>query len=527
MGTDSDLFIDVEAVTSNDVWAVGYSKSDGPEQPLIEHWDGSKWSATIIPMPNGGTLKRLSVVSSSDIWAVGSRIEIVDGAGYYQTLIMHWDGTDWDIVPSPNVWTKPNGVPTPNELYGVSAVSANDVWAVGLYLDSVQKYTLALHWDGSEWSVVPTPNPGHGPSLSAVAAVASNDVWAVGSTGNRTLVVHWDGNEWSQVASPSPSVDASYLQGIAVGSATNIWTVGYSCCPQRTVILHWDGTAWSISPNPNPGTTGNVFVDVSAASNTDVWAVGRYNYGNIDHVLIERYSDPCVTPTPTAVSTSITTAVATSSPSPSACTLSFSDVPSDHTFYANIRCLACRGIISGYSDGTFRPGNEITRSQIAKMVSNAAGLENEPGAQIFEDVDPTNPFYSWINRLSMKGYMGGYPCGTVPEEPCNPPEDRPYFRPFANATRGQLAKIVANAAGIGGTPTGVFYTDVQGDHPFYTWIMLLTNPGVMSGYQCGGPGEPCDDKNRPYFRPYNNVTRGQASKIVANTFFAGCAAQYP
>lgn len=118
--------------------------------------------------------------------------------------------------------------------------------------------------------------------------------------------------------------------------------------------------------------------------------------------------------------------------------------------------------------------------------------------------------------------MGGYPCGTVPEEPCVAPDNRPYFRPSTNATRGQLAKIVANAANVGGTPIGVFFTDVQEDHPFYLWIMRLTELGVMSGYPCGGEGEPCDNENRPYFRPYNNVTRGQASKIVANTFFPGC-----
>jgi len=154
------------------------------------------------------------------------------------------------------------------------------------------------------------------------------------------------------------------------------------------------------------------------------------------------------------------------------------------------------------------------------VVSNAANLQDDPGQQIYTDVDTDNTFYMWINRLSIHGFMGGYPCGGE-GEPCDD-QNRPYFRPFANATRGQLAKIVANAAGIGGTPTGLFYTDVPEDHPFYVWIMQLTNIGVMSGYPCGGPGEPCDEENRPYFRPFNNVTRGQASKIVANTFFPGC-----
>jgi hypothetical protein len=44
----------------------------------------------------------------------------------------------------------------------------------------------------------------------------------------------------------------------------------------------------------------------------------------------------------------------------------------------------------------------------------------------------------------------------------------------------------------------------------------------MSGYPCGGPGEPCDPQQRPYFRWGNPVTRGQASKIVANTFYPNC-----
>ncbi len=236
------------------------------------------------------------------------------------------------------------------------------------------------------------------------------------------------------------------------------------------------------------------------------------------------------TPTSTSVGATATTAAtqtpggatATPQPTATACSISFSDVPSDSTFYPFIRCLACRGIISGYSDGTFRPGNDITRGQIAKMVSNAAGFQEDAGPQVFEDVDATNTFYTWINRLSNRGFMGGYACGTIPEEPCIMPDNKPYFRPFANTTRGQLAKIVSNAAEVGGTPTGLYYTDVPEDNPFYLWIMRLTNIGVMSGYDCGRPLEPCDDQNRPYFRPFANVTRGQASKIVANTFLPNC-----
>jgi hypothetical protein len=196
-------------------------------------------------------------------------------------------------------------------------------------------------------------------------------------------------------------------------------------------------------------------------------------------------------------------------------------VPANHTFYAFVRCLACQGILGGYDDGTFKPDNPITRGQIAKVVSNAAGYSDTPTGQTYEDVPTDSTFYVWIERLSSRGHMGGYECGRE-GEPCNAPNNRPYFRPFGNATRGQLAKIVANAAGVTGAPTGQLYTDVADDHPFYVWIMRLTELGVMGGYECGGEGEPCDNENRPYFRPFNNVTRGQASKIVANTFFPGC-----
>jgi hypothetical protein len=218
------------------------------------------------------------------------------------------------------------------------------------------------------------------------------------------------------------------------------------------------------------------------------------------------------------------TATPIASPTSTVCPIQFTDVPSDHPFYTFIRCLACRKIISGYDDSTFRPGSEITRGQIAKIVSSAAGFGEDPGPQVYEDVLWGSPFYAWINRLSNRGHIGGYPCGLLPEEPCIEPNNYPYYRPSGSATRGQLAKIVANASGnTDPVPTGTqTYTDVDASNPFYLYIERLTARGVMSGYECGGEGEPCDSENRPYFRPYNYVTRGQASKIVANTFFPNC-----
>jgi hypothetical protein len=241
-------------------------------------------------------------------------------------------------------------------------------------------------------------------------------------------------------------------------------------------------------------------------------------------------------PPPTSTSTTVTgtatqaaspgvTATSTWTPlsttaTPTVCAIEFADVPPGSTFYPFVQCLACKGVLGGYSDGTFRPRNDVTRGQIAKVISNSAGYDEDPNPQIYEDVDPSNTFYQWINRLSRRGHMGGYQCGGE-GEPCGL-DNRPYFRPFNNATRAQLAKIVSNAAGFADTPPDRIFADVLPDDSFYIWIQRLASRGVMSGYPCGGEGEPCDDQNRPYFRPYNNVTRGQTSKIVAGAFFPGC-----
>jgi hypothetical protein len=235
----------------------------------------------------------------------------------------------------------------------------------------------------------------------------------------------------------------------------------------------------------------------------------------VDYVPIGCGVTPTVTP-PAATDTP------TPGPTSTACPIQFSDVPVGSTFYQFIRCLACRGIINGYPDGTFKPNNNVTRGQLSKIVSNSAGF-SDPATQMFEDVPPGSTFFDYIGRLASRGYINGYPCGGA-GEPCVPPGNLPYFRPNANATRGQISKIVSNAAGFQDPVSGQTFQDVPPGSTFYEFIERLAGRGVMSGYPCGSvPTEPCvPPENRPYFRPNNNATRGQTSKIVANTFFPAC-----
>ena len=90
------------------------------------------------------------------------------------------------------------------------AIAANDAWAVGSSGYNAQ--TLAEHWDGTAWSVVPSPNAGTGNNrLLDVDVVSANDVWAVGAynpvpgTGQKPLTLHWDGTQWSVVGNPGTS----------------------------------------------------------------------------------------------------------------------------------------------------------------------------------------------------------------------------------------------------------------------------------------------------------------------------------
>jgi hypothetical protein len=202
------------------------------------------------------------------------------------------------------------------------------------------------------------------------------------------------------------------------------------------------------------------------------------------------------------------------------CASSFSDVCPDHWAYPFVECMASRGIISGYADGTFKPDNSVTRAQLSKIVANSAGFNEPVSGQTYQDVPPSNTFHPFVERLSSRGIMGGYACGGS-GEPCVA-GNRPYFRPNAVASRGQIAKIVSNARGYSDTPGGQTYQDVPPSHTFYLFVERLSSRGIMGGYACGGPGEPCVAGNRPYFRPNANATRGQVSKIVTNTFFPNC-----
>jgi len=131
------------------------------------------------------------------------------------------------FVPSPQV--------SGGSLTGAAAIAANDIWAVGNISISNGAQTLAEHFNGTSWSVVPTPSPTSNSFFSGVAAAASKDVWAVGNS----LIEHWNGSSWSVVPSPT----GTRLNGVAAPASNNAWAVGYETNSGNAVVEHWDRTS--------------------------------------------------------------------------------------------------------------------------------------------------------------------------------------------------------------------------------------------------------------------------------------------
>jgi hypothetical protein len=263
----------VTAISTDDVWTVGIAN----RRPLALHWNGSSWRQVAVPapkQPGNGVLAAVSASSPKDVWAVG----------YWRrrTLIEHWNGHRWTRVPSPA-----NGAA--GYLRGVWALSTRDAWGVG----SQGTRTLLLHWNGRRWARTPSPSPGAATAdeLGAVAGASAADVWAVGTSAfkrsngaqnERTLVLHWNGSRWRQVPSPNtgPLQHGNSLFGVATPGA-EVWAVGLHGTGRGSAPLaeHWTGHSWRIVATPAwPGAEccTNTLKTAVALGSSDVWAAGNF-----------------------------------------------------------------------------------------------------------------------------------------------------------------------------------------------------------------------------------------------------------
>jgi hypothetical protein len=280
-GSGRNMFAAVDAISTTDAWAVGYSGPDSApwvDRPLAARWNGSTWSLDSPPTPTGGGwLSDVDGNATGNVWAVGQ-----SGGG---ALTQRWNGTAWSTVPNP-VPAGANGA----VLEGVKTFDTGSAWAVGsatLPSSRPSVQTLIQRWNGTSWSIVPSPNPDQTQNkLVAVDGVAADDAWAVGGIGHdgyggetvTPLVLRWNGSTWTRVPLPDdgPMFSVPVLRDVVVVSNDDVWAVGQvfhlGLLRQVPYLLHWNGQTWQHSTIPTP--PAGVFNGVTALSSTKVYAVG-------------------------------------------------------------------------------------------------------------------------------------------------------------------------------------------------------------------------------------------------------------
>jgi hypothetical protein len=244
-GDDGEL-LSTAVLSACNVWAVGSFRDGDVFKTLIEHWDGANW--TVVPSPSPGTdasfLFSVRAASPTNIWAVGD----VNNGGAASALVLHWSGATWVQQKLPNLGSGSA------ELLGVRAVSGSEAWAVGDTFSTTTQKSLVLHFTGGAWHRVSTPHVSNDDKLIGVAATSARGVWAVGEASSAPVLEAVRG---PVSGSPRPG------SGPVAPAVTSI----------QTLVLHWNGTRWAHVPSPSPN-NADFLLGVGASSPTSALAVG-------------------------------------------------------------------------------------------------------------------------------------------------------------------------------------------------------------------------------------------------------------
>jgi hypothetical protein len=269
----------VAAVSGRDVWVVGVNG----QAALAYHWDGSSLTQ-VATAPTGALTEQLrdvTVASATGVWAVGVRLP---AGGRGRTLAEHWDGHAWNLVPTPNA----NRLD--NELSAVVAVpGTRRLWAFGFHLTrSGELHQLILHRDATGWHV--SKGLRHMPAArlygGAFVPGPGGGVWAVGESQGRPLIERHTARGWERVPSGSPAGPGILVAAAAIPGTSHLWAVGDS---GELVIERWNGRGWRVTPSPQPAGCGGLS-GVTALSASNAWAVGTgTSCGNSTWPIIERY----------------------------------------------------------------------------------------------------------------------------------------------------------------------------------------------------------------------------------------------
>ncbi len=247
---------------------------------------GPAWKTVTSPsVSQGSEFSAVRALATDDVWAAGA----ASTNGLLHPLAEHWDGTAWSVAPTPS------GGSGESVFNGLAALSSSDVWAVGWHGPT----GLAEHWDGSRWQVVPGPSVAGGDNLNLidVGAIGPADVWAVGTYRRAATVValaeHWNGTAWQLVPVQNPGTNGNALLAIAGAGAHDVWAVGYKrgTGPYRPLVEHWDGSQWSaVTAAVPPQKEDAVLTGVATLAGAGAWAVGYQVVQGVTRSLVEHWN---------------------------------------------------------------------------------------------------------------------------------------------------------------------------------------------------------------------------------------------
>jgi hypothetical protein len=292
-------FLGVAAPSNDDVWAVGYlvkysreGHAQGIDYPLIEHWDGTRWTMLVGKRP--GMLLSVASVSRTSVWAVGSQAS--------RSFIEHFNGHGWSTVAAPrfgdalidlavrsatNIWVvaeaKMNGVNLVERWDGRSWTVLRlpgrnpDAYVVGLLGDTLWAAGSGIaRWNGRGWATITTV-PGQN-LASGISGTSRVEGWLVSDTD--PVIVHWNGHRWTRIGAPRALVRPQFTS-VADVAADAAWIVGSAS--GHALAMRWDGRDWTVVPTTGVGTELDA---VAVTSSGDVWATGSAGrYG-----VVARYS---------------------------------------------------------------------------------------------------------------------------------------------------------------------------------------------------------------------------------------------
>jgi hypothetical protein len=335
----------------------------------------------------------------------------------------------------------------------------------------------------------------------------------VDSSGHFLSETGWSGSGGGESAyEPRPS----YQDGIhaSVGTSRGVPDLSFEADPNTGVAIYWQG-GWYIFGGTSLATPAVAGL-VNLASST----ISSFAASTVDELTNRIYANLSrSSPDPTLGSSYYFRDIDSGSAGTFSCAtgwdfvtgagsiwglngLTFPDVPVG--FWALDQILSCvdAGIVAGYPDGTYQPGNTVTRDQMAVFIARAlAGGDNKvpagPATATFSDVPTDYWAFNYVEYAVSQGVVLGYPDG--------------IYNPTDPVTRDQMAVFISRALAGGdsgvpaftGTPS---FSDVDASNWALKYVEYAVSQGVVLGYPDGT------------YRPGDPVTRDQMAVFVARAF---------